>query len=224
MASEVDGNVSSCMRCLFEHVINECKMSIDDGLTLELNPPTMVFFRFSKYIADEAALSKLWSTKTAAGWAPCIRCLNCVSISSGLADGDSVVDISCNDVSKLKKRTHNDACFMHDHLLAKRATLRRGEFGEYENREKASGLTPNKFGMLGSSYRDCFDIQGTLYDPQHCVFAGGIASNEIWKFMEEARRRFKAMKELNVIDALHRVVATDSASFFIPDIALFCRD
>ena len=87
-ASEIDGNVSSCMRCLFEHFINECSMSIEDGLTLELNPPTMVFFRFSKYIADEAALSRLWSTKTAAGVVPCIRCLNCVSISSGFDKQD----------------------------------------------------------------------------------------------------------------------------------------
>ena len=64
IASAIDGNVSSCMRCLFEHFIRDCSMSLEDGLTLQLNRPTLVFFHFNKYIADEAALSRLWSTKT----------------------------------------------------------------------------------------------------------------------------------------------------------------
>ena len=45
-ASEIDGNVSSCMRCLFEHFISKCSIYvyIEDGLTLQLNPLTLVFF------------------------------------------------------------------------------------------------------------------------------------------------------------------------------------
>ena len=204
IASGIDGSVSSCMRCLLEHFIRDCSMSLEGGSTLQLREPTFVFFQFSKYIADEAALSRLWSTKTAAGVVPCIRCLNCVSIK--YANGCSLVDISCSDVSKFRKRTHNDACNMHDSLLAKKACLKWGEGHEYENNEKASGLTPHKFGMLGSSFRDCFDIQGTLYDPQHCVYAGGIASNEIWKFMGIARTQFKDWKKVPVIDSLYRLV------------------
>ena len=36
IASEIDGNVSSCMRCLFEHFIRDCSMSIEEGVTLQL--------------------------------------------------------------------------------------------------------------------------------------------------------------------------------------------
>ena len=56
---------------------------------------------------------------------------------------------------------------------------------------------------------DNFDIQGTLYDPQHCVYAGGIASNEIWKFMGIARTQFKLWKESRAINELHRLVGAN---------------
>ena len=70
-ASAIDGNVSSCMRCLYEHFIRDCSMYLEESLTLQvqLNKPTFVFFCFNKYIADEAALSKLYGArKLQPGW------------------------------------------------------------------------------------------------------------------------------------------------------------
>ena len=97
-ANEIDGGLASSMRCLYEHFIADCSMT-ETGFTLSLDRPRLVFLKFSKYLADEAALCKLWSMKGASGrnytW-ECSPSRQCTEILGCLYEffGTTAVDVA----------------------------------------------------------------------------------------------------------------------------------
>ena len=190
IAHQVKGGISQCTRQLVRTMLlDPCNMA-GVGFALTLSTPTLVRAQLRYFIADEAALKAVWSSKGAAGCRCCLLCKNVVSINSGLADEvgseDYLVNVSCAEVERFDMATDADIHSAFDRLARDAGRLKVGAFKQLE---KAVGFTYNADSILADQ-----DLRAlappasiTYMDWMHNMVQHGTANVEFELFLRRCK-------------------------------------
>ena len=190
IVKKVPGGIAACMRALFEMLVFGSCLFIRIGITLltAVDEWFLLFVKLARTIGDEAALSRMWNTKTAAGLLPCQGCKNVTKLRSMLADGDPyLVEIWCWDPARFDKRTDKDQWASYDRLAANKGVISAADF---KLLQQANGFTYNPHGMMSNrALRVHTRPSGNRYDPMHVFSSGGIGPREMFHILNIARKK-----------------------------------
>ena len=183
---KVNGHIAGVAKHLLNYLVFE--LGTHKGIQLQLedesySSATIVRIRWVDTVGDEAAMSHLWNSRSASANLPCMKCTNVTVASSGWVDLDpsgACVDISCPYTSRFFRRSHQDACRMHDRLEALNGTMSATAFVD---EQKACGMTYNAHGLLSDKrLREHLDYDGSRYDSQHTTTSNGTIAKDMWAF------------------------------------------
>jgi len=185
----IAAGLSGVVRQLLRRLLLGTKSMITCGIPLPLQTPAILFARFHRLIADEAACKAIWGVKGAAGVCPCMDCKNVVAIAKdgqpSLCEFDPtgyLVDITCSDRSKFDPRGTGDLYRSHDILADMVARgCSKAECGRVE---KASGVNFEPHGLLADhDLRSLAPPSSNVRDPMHIILANGVLNSEIYAFL-----------------------------------------
>ena len=188
VVKEVIGGLSCALRLLLRAFTMESH-GFTDGVLLPLDSgPTLLFAKLRIHLGDEAALSQGLSIKGASGIRPCLKCCNVLKKDSGLAHRRplDLVEVSCSDTSRFVQNTDRSVWQQYDRLVALDSHSSRAEM---DRQQKAVGMNINANGVLADmALRPHVGPVSTMtYDWQHTFLSNGVASQEMFMFLEACR-------------------------------------
>lgn len=172
----------------------------DVGIVINIDSaPRIVFVQMYALIGDAPALATFMGTKGCNANVPCpLMCSNMTSYSSGLAaHGDTLVDSTCSDRSKIIRTTNDMIWRTVDKLRDRKPHSTKTKF---ESMEVAAGLQFVPDGVLGNAQLRPYvkPAQFIAVDPMHVLVSNGIVNFELYCLFQSCgwRRCFESMRTL----------------------------
>ena len=184
---QLPGGWSRMNKLLLLSLFHDDLTNLASGFPLACVAMRLVFCSFGFIIADEDALRQIWSAKGASGTFPCMECWNVCGVGpkSLVADNQGVlVDISCTDFSKFRRKPNAEVWQQVDELAAVAAAA--GPAAPLKALEQKYGLNHNPHGLLlNVSLRNIVKpVDHTTHDPTHGYYSNGIGTREINKMLK----------------------------------------
>ena len=203
-AKLVAAGLSGVMRHLMRKTFLGPRSISNAGILVPLACPILLFAKFHRLIADEAACKAVWNVKGAAGIRPCMDCKNVVAIATeknpSLCEFDTsgyIVDIACFDQKRFDPQGDGDLARSHDAL---QAMVARGcTKVEIDKMEKASGINFDPDSLLADAeLRPLISQCSNVRDPMHVLLANGIMNWELYLFLaawaQSSNFKYETMK------------------------------
>ena len=176
------GGVSSVMRVLFRALFID-EGSLGAGIRVG---GRMLYARFHRLIADDAAGKSTFNVKGSSGIRPCMNCRNVVLNQDDpltmYDSSDSLVTLCCVDDRKFIPMENHEMKHSFDLLKELRPHL---GVGDFQDLEKALGITYNPHGILADPELSGIVLPNKFArDPMHVILAsGGTAQVEVYALM-----------------------------------------
>ena len=179
--SKLTRKVQGGLGALFNHMMQVWFGAINNfetgGCRIRINDITYILFaKLDGVLADEAALSKLFKARGAAGNKCCMGCLNVVSLRSDLSrfSDEILVDVSETNLANIVR--HTDATIW--------ATLDMLSAAGRRELDTDHGFDSNPAGiLLNVPLRQHIKPSRIIFDWAHVLLSGGIALEEAWLFL-----------------------------------------
>ena len=153
------------------------------GFSLVCLDLEIISITLGNIIADEACLQCIWSIKGYSGTMPCMECFNVSNVGAkSIVDASDphgfIVDISCTDIRRFRRKKNVDVWEQMDKLILQKGVL---GVGAFESLQQEYGMNYNPDGLLAAKdlRAICPPIDVQTHDPCHVVFANGIAAKEL---------------------------------------------
>ena len=189
-ASLVNGGLSTAVKVVLRSFFFGAEnFATGAVMTLADMGNTIVFAKLFCIIADESAIKHTYAVKGASGLLPCLKCKNVVLANHGILENDRsqyFVDISA--IEGFDFTTDADLWEKYDKLVALKAGGANN--AKLEQMEKVLGVNLVPPGVLGDlALREHIKpISDTAFDPMHCLFSNGIASQEMHLILEQCEQ------------------------------------
>ena len=146
----------------------------------------MLFAKLGTVLGDELGLKQMWSVKGSSGVKPCMLCCNVVLPRCEWAHIRPNVDTTCLDDTKFI--LHTDETIRHGFIRTLQPGLSKKR---REELEKAHGVTiaPHLAIMHPLLQNIALPASCTVYDFMHVYLSSGIFNEEMWSFMQAAKRK-----------------------------------
>ena len=187
IVSRLPGGLSAATRLLLRSMCLGPRAIGNAGLCLRHSDGghRLIHLRMGRILADEDALSSLWSIKGASGTVPCgIKCM-VVAKQRGSRhlpeDNPDIVDLTCSDFKQITLNEDTDIWLKADMLQESCV----GNNAHHTVLEQAFGITYCAEGILADAeLRPVVSpTKSNRFDAMHILFSNGIVAVEIHLFM-----------------------------------------